>query len=119
MWQLLNEFRTWDGNWEEYEKCIFHNLPPIKPLSCEEFIEQLEKKYIVTLKEETKQLFNHCNKIPLGVDMDGEDIFPGDFVLRDGREDLEEQIEYGTYREKFDCGYVVGYYVPDWCKKVK
>ena len=30
----------------------------------------------------------------------------------------EETIEYGKYREKFDCGYVVGYYIPDYCIKV-
>ena len=44
---------------------------------------------------------------PVGKDREGNDLYPGDTVIRDG--DIEETIEYGTYREKFDCGYVVGY----------
>lgn len=51
----------------------------------------------------------------LGKDMDGNPLYPGDVVLRDG---VEETIEFGSYREKFDCGYVVGYYIPDNCIKV-
>ena len=56
--------------------------------------------------------------IPVGQDREGNDLFPGDIVIID--EDIEETIEYGKYREKFDCGYVVGYYIPDNCiKKIK
>ena len=54
--------------------------------------------------------------IAVGKDREGNDLYPGDTVLRDG--DIEETIEYGTYREKFDCGYVVGYYIPDYCIKI-
>jgi hypothetical protein len=62
-------------------------------------------------------LYIRENKMkPIGKDREGNDLFPGDTVLRDG--DIEETIEYGTYREKFDCGYVVGYYIPDYCIKV-
>ena len=53
---------------------------------------------------------------PIAQDREGNDLYPGDTVLRDG--DIEETIEYGKYREKFDCGYVVGYYIPDYCIKV-
>jgi hypothetical protein len=53
---------------------------------------------------------------PLGQDREGNNLYPGDTVLRDG--DIEETIEYGQYREKFDCGYVVGYYIPDYCIKL-
>jgi hypothetical protein len=53
---------------------------------------------------------------PIGQDREGNDLYPGDIVLRD--DIYEETIEYGKYREKFDCGYVVGYYIPDYCIKV-
>lgn len=52
---------------------------------------------------------------PVGQDREGNDLFPGDIVIRD--EDIKEIIEYGKYREKFDCGYVLGYYIPDNCIK--
>ena len=58
-------------------------------------------------------------QLPLGDDMDGNPIFPHDVVLRDGDENLPIKIEYGKYREKFDCGYIIGWYVPDYCKKVE
>ena len=51
----------------------------------------------------------------LGEDMGGNPLYPGDVVLRDG---VEETIEFGTYRDKYDCGYVVGYYIPDNCVKL-
>jgi len=53
---------------------------------------------------------------PVGKDREDNDLYPGDKDIRDG--DIEETIEYGTYREKFDSGYVVGYYIPDYCIKV-
>lgn len=53
---------------------------------------------------------------PIGKDTVGNKLYPGDIVTRDG--DIEETIEYGEYREKFDCGYVVGYYIPDYCIKI-
>jgi hypothetical protein len=58
-------------------------------------------------------------QLPLGEDMDGNQIFPNDIVLRDGDENQPVRIEYGKYREKFNCGYVIGWYVPDYCKKVE
>ena len=54
--------------------------------------------------------------IPIGQDSEGNNLFPGDVVIRLDTND-EETIEYGKYREKFDCGYVVGYYIPDYCIK--
>jgi len=54
--------------------------------------------------------------IPIKQDSEGNDLFPGDIVIRLDTND-EETIEYGKYREKFDCGYVVGYYIPDYCIK--
>lgn len=51
----------------------------------------------------------------LGEDLNEQEIYPGDFVLRDGK--YKEVIEFGKHREKFDCGYVIGWYVPDYCLK--
>jgi len=53
---------------------------------------------------------------PIGKNRECNDLYPWDKVLRDG--DIEETIEFGSYREKFDCGYVVGYYIPDYCIKI-
>jgi len=55
----------------------------------------------------------------LGEDMDGKPIFPHDIVFIDGDKKLPVKIEYGKYREKFDSGYIIGWYVPDYCKKVE
>ena len=54
---------------------------------------------------------------PIGKDREGNDLYPGDIVLRD--ENIEETITYGKYRDLFDCGYVVGYYIPDYCVKIE
>lgn len=54
--------------------------------------------------------------IAIGKDREGNDLYAGDIVLTEG--DIEHTIEYGEYREKFDFGYVVGYYIPDYCIKV-
>lgn len=54
--------------------------------------------------------------IAIGKDREGNDLYIGDVVLTEG--DIEHTIEYGEYREKFDCGYVFGYYIPDYCIKV-
>lgn len=64
-------------------------------------------------------LINHISldrMKPIAKDRECNDLYPKDIVLRDG--DIEETIKYGKYREKFDCGYVVGYYIPDYCLKV-
>ena len=53
---------------------------------------------------------------PVGKDREGNNLYPGDRVIREGG--VEETIEYGKYREKFDCGHVVGYYIPDYCIKI-
>lgn len=53
---------------------------------------------------------------PIAKDREGNYLYPEDIVLIEG--DIEYRIEYSKYREKFDCGYVVGYYIPDYCIKV-
>lgn len=53
---------------------------------------------------------------PIGKDREGNNLYPGDSVLID--EDIEDIIEYGKYRDLFDCGYVIGYYIPDYCIKI-
>lgn len=70
---------------------------------------------IIDRLEELNMKQNTNNMIPIGQDNEGNDLFPGDIVIRDG--DIEETIEYGKYRDKFDCGYIVGYYIPDYCVK--
>lgn len=85
-----------------------------------EILNDLEKGKISTdyAEEKVLRLFGVSGQFPLGEDMDGNQIFPHDTVLRDG-EKYPVKIEYGRYREKFDFGYVIGWYVPDYCKKVE
>lgn len=72
-------------------------------------------------QHQVKKCSRHAviGQLPLGKDMDGNQIFPNDIVLIDGDEDLPAKIEHGKYREKFDCGYIIGWYVPDYCRKVE
>ena len=75
----------------------------------------------ITPKERAEILYNNNNfseyiMTPIGQDREGNNLYAGDIVLTEG--DIEETIEYGKFREKFDCGYVVGYYIPDYCIKV-
>jgi hypothetical protein len=55
--------------------------------------------------------------VPLGHDMDGDPIYPNDVVFIDGDESQPMRIKYGTYTEQFGCGKVIGWYVPDFCRK--
>jgi len=49
----------------------------------------------------------------VGNDKEGNYLCPGDIVIdSDG---FEREIIKGKYREKFDCGYVIGYFIPDGC----
>jgi hypothetical protein len=86
-----------------------------------EILTDLEKGKITTdyAEEKVLRLFGVSGQLPLGEDMDGNQIFPHDTVLREGDENLPVKIEYGKYRERFDFGYIVGWYVPDYCKKIE
>jgi hypothetical protein len=53
----------------------------------------------------------------IGQDKEGNDLYPGDIVLTE--DGVETKIEFGKYREKFNNGYVVGFYIPDFCLKKK
>ncbi len=49
----------------------------------------------------------------VGHDSEGTYLCPGDIVTdSDG---IDREILKGEYREKFDCGYVIGYFIPDNC----
>ena len=63
------------------------------------------------------RLFKHPYQV-LGEDMDGLPIYPNDEVLIEGDSKLPLKIKHGKYRELFGEGYIVGWYVPDYCKKI-
>ncbi len=56
------------------------------------------------------------SKEKLCEDVDGNPIYAGDLVVNENGS--ERVIEFGRHREIFGCGYVYGYYIPDYCKKV-
>ena len=60
-------------------------------------------------------LMRDNEKQQIGEDSKGTPLYPGDIVV--DMDDIERVIEFGTYREIFDCGYVKGYWIPDGCKK--
>lgn len=72
----------------------------------------------ITLTEADEELsfLYGTNNLFLGEDSEGNQIQPNDMVLRDQK--FKETIDFGKYREKFDCGYIIGYYVPDHCKVI-
>jgi hypothetical protein len=58
-----------------------------------------------------------CSKKQVGVDSEGTPLYAGDIVI-DG-DGIERTIEWDRHREKFDCGYIEGYWIPDVCVKKK
>jgi hypothetical protein len=68
----------------------------------------LEKENLNEAQKPQLNIAAVSGQLPLGEDMDGNQIFPNDIVLRDGDENQPVRIEYGKYREKFNCGYVIG-----------
>ena len=64
------------------------------------------------------RLFSNYTPMQLGEDMDGLPIYPNDDVLIEGDSKFPLKIKHGKYRELFGEGYVVGWYVPDYCKKI-
>jgi len=49
----------------------------------------------------------------VGNDSEGNYLCPGDIVIdSDG---FEREIIKDKHREKFDCGYIIGYFIPDGC----
>jgi len=49
--------------------------------------------------------------------MNGNKLYPNDKVTVEGN-DNPITIQYGSYRDLYGSGYVIGYYIPDLCKKV-
>jgi hypothetical protein len=55
------------------------------------------------------------NKKQVGVDKNDTPLYAGDTVI--DMDCIERTIVFDRYREKFDCGYVEGYFIPDGCVK--
>lgn len=57
------------------------------------------------------------SKRQLGTDINGLPLFEGDTVMVDGAEPMV--IEFKRHRERFGCGDVWGFYIPDYCEKIE